>query len=184
MKNAVRFLPAILGAALLAACGSPAPRPVAEAVVEDRSPEMLGLTEEEMQAAATAGLTGEEALALRALDDPANPLFNRVVYFEFDSSEVNAQDRETVAIHAQFLASHPTIVVNLEGHTDERGTREYNIGLGERRAQAVRRLLTLQGASQEQIRTVSYGEERPAAFGNDESSWRLNRRVEFVYPGR
>jgi len=71
--------------------------------------------------------------------------------------------------------------VRLEGHTDERGSREYNIGLGERRAQAVRRALMLQGASANQLSTVSYGEERPAATGSDEESWRLNRRVELVY---
>ena len=71
--------------------------------------------------------------------------------------------------------------VRLEGHADERGSREYNIGLGERRAQAVRRVLMLQGATANQISTVSYGEERPAATGSDEESWRLNRRVELVY---
>jgi hypothetical protein len=73
------------------------------------------------------------------------------------------------------------VQLRLEGHADERGSREYNIGLGERRAQAVRRVLMLQGAAQTQITTVSYGEERPAQTGTDEESWRLNRRVELVY---
>jgi len=85
--------------------------------------------------------------------------------------------------HARFLASNPNAQVRLEGHTDERGSREYNIGLGERRAQSVRRVLMLQGATAAQVSTVSYGEERPApgATGSDEESWRLNRRVELVY---
>ncbi len=75
----------------------------------------------------------------------------------------------------------PTARVRLEGHTDERGSREYNIGLGERRAQAVRRALLLQGVAEAQITTVSYGEERPAAEGNDEAAYAQNRRVELVY---
>jgi len=86
-----------------------------------------------------------------------------------------------VASHAKFLAGHSGTRVRLEGHTDERGSREYNIGLGERRAQAVRRALLLQGASDAQISTVSYGEERPAVSGHDETSWAKNRRVEIVY---
>jgi len=86
-----------------------------------------------------------------------------------------------VGAHAKYLASHGSARVRLEGHTDERGSREYNIGLGERRAQAVRRALLLQGASEGQISTVSYGEERPAVPGHDEAAWAKNRRVEIVY---
>ncbi len=86
-----------------------------------------------------------------------------------------------MAAHAKYLASNPTARIRLEGNTDERGSREYNIGLGERRAQAVRRALLLQGASDGQLSTVSYGEERPAAAGHDEASWSKNRRVEIVY---
>jgi peptidoglycan-associated lipoprotein len=86
-----------------------------------------------------------------------------------------------VAAHAKFLAAHPAARVRLEGHTDERGSREYNIGLGDRRAQSVRRALLLQGASDAQISTVSYGEERPAVLGHDEAAWAKNRRVEIVY---
>jgi peptidoglycan-associated lipoprotein len=86
-----------------------------------------------------------------------------------------------VAAHAKYLASRGGMKVRLEGHTDERGSREYNIGLGERRAQAVRRALLLQGASESQLSTVSYGEERPAAAGSDEAAWAKNRRVEIVY---
>jgi len=104
-----------------------------------------------------------------------------IVYFEFDRSEVPSQYNDMLAAHARYLASNPSAQVRLEGHADERGSREYNIGLGERRAQAVRRLLMLQGASAEQLSTVSYGEERPAALGSDEEAYSLNRRVEIVY---
>ncbi len=104
-----------------------------------------------------------------------------VVYFEFDRSEIRSDFNDMLGAHGEYLANNPETRVRLEGHTDERGTREYNIGLGERRAQSVRRVLMLQGASAEQISTVSYGEERPAATGSDEEAYELNRRVEIVY---
>ena len=104
-----------------------------------------------------------------------------VVYFEFDQSDVRAEDRATLERHALRLANDASASIRLEGHADERGSREYNIGLGERRAQAVRKILLIQGAGTNQISTVSYGEERPAAFGSDEESWALNRRVEIRF---
>ena len=104
-----------------------------------------------------------------------------VIYFDFDSSEVHPDDRVVVEAHAQHLAGDANMEVVLEGHADERGSREYNIALGERRADAVRQLMTLLGATNPQIRIISYGEERPAAVGHDESAWRLNRRVEIIY---
>lgn len=116
--------------------------------------------------------------------DPNNPLSQRTVYFDFDSSEVKPGDREVIMAHAQYLAGNPDAKVVLEGHADERGTREYNIALGERRAKAVAQLMLLQGASQSQIDVISFGEERPVALGHDESAWSANRRVEIIYPGR
>jgi len=104
-----------------------------------------------------------------------------VIYFEFDSSEVRAADQELVTRHAMQLTSNARLRVRLEGHADERGSREYNIGLGERRAQAVRQMLMIQGVSPEQISTVSFGEERPLAFGSSEADYAQNRRVEFKY---
>ena len=118
-------------------------------------------------------------------DEIAGPqaglLATRVIYFDFDSAEIKGQGTDVVAVHAKYLAAHSSARVRLEGHTDERGSREYNIGLGERRAQAVRRALLLQGAADAQISTVSYGEERPAVPGHDEAAWAKNRRVEIVY---
>jgi peptidoglycan-associated lipoprotein len=108
-------------------------------------------------------------------------LSQRVVYFEFDRAEIRSEDAPLVAAHAAWLAANPGARIRLEGHTDERGTREYNIGLGERRSQTVRRALTLQGVAENQVATVSFGEERPAAAGEDEAAWSQNRRVEILY---
>jgi len=104
-----------------------------------------------------------------------------VIYFDFDQSDLRAEYSDVLQRHSANLADNRRTNIRLEGHADERGSREYNIGLGERRSQAVRRLLLVQGASADQIATVSFGEERPAALGSDEESWQLNRRVEIKY---
>lgn len=104
-----------------------------------------------------------------------------IVYFDYDRAEIKPEFVPVVAAHAKFLNGNAQRKVRLEGHSDERGSREYNIGLGERRAQAVRRALMLQGVTENQITTVSYGEERPAVQGSDESAYSKNRRVELVY---
>ena len=104
-----------------------------------------------------------------------------VVYFDYDEAEILPEFNALLQAHGRNLAANPNMQVRLEGHADERGSREYNIGLGERRSQAVRRVLMLQGAGGQQLTTVSYGEERPAASGSDDESWKLNRRVELVY---
>ena len=116
-----------------------------------------------------------------AIDDPNNILSQQVIYFDYDSSEIREEYVELVKHHGKYLALHSDINIRLEGHTDERGTREYNIALADRRAQAVKRMLTFQGASSDQVTIISYGEEKPAVFGQDEESWSLNRRAELVY---
>lgn len=104
-----------------------------------------------------------------------------IIYFDFDKSELRAEYADVLARHASGLSNSSRTSLRLEGHTDERGSREYNIGLGERRSQSVRRMLLIQGASTDQISTVSFGEERPAAFGSDEDAFQQNRRVEIKY---
>ena len=103
------------------------------------------------------------------------------IFFDFDRSELRSEDQQVIAAHARFLSENPNTRMRLEGHADERGSREYNIGLGERRAQTVRRNLALQGAGAGQLATRSYGEEKPLDSGHSETSWQLNRRVELVY---
>lgn len=118
------------------------------------------------------GLTASE----RAERDAA--LTKTVFYFEFDKSDLSADDRAALVHHANRLKSNPNMHIRLEGHADERGTREYNLALGERRAQAVERYLQVQGVSSSQLETISYGEERPANPGSSEVAYSANRRVE------
>lgn len=132
----------------------------------------------------TTGIGAGTGFQGHPLDDPSSLLSRRTVYFDFDSSQIEDADRATIEAHSQYLAGHGAAAITLEGHADERGSREYNIALGERRANAVRQLMTLIGAAGQQIRTVSYGEERPVAEGHSEDSWRLNRRVEIIYRTR
>lgn len=106
---------------------------------------------------------------------------DRIVYFDFDRSEIRPESQTVIESNARYLTGNPRIITQLEGHTDDRGSREYNIALGERRANAVRQTMTAMGVSPQQIRVVSYGEERPASSGPDEQSHALNRRVEIVY---
>ncbi len=113
--------------------------------------------------------------------DDDDAAMTMIIYFDFDQSELRAEYADVLARHASALANNSRTSLRLEGHADERGSREYNIGLGERRSQSVRRMLLIQGASTDQISTVSFGEERPAAFGNDEDAYQQNRRVEIKY---
>ena len=114
------------------------------------------------------------------LDSEAASLSQHVVYFDFDSSELKTDSQPVISNWAKYLSANPTAKVRLEGSTDERGTREYNIALGERRSRSVQQALQLKGVSAGQLSVISYGEERPVALGHDESSWSQNRRVEIV----
>ena len=105
----------------------------------------------------------------------------RGIYFDFDEFGVRAEYLDVIAQHGRFLAQNPEGRVRLEGHTDERGTREYNIALGETRAKSIARMLKLQGVSSAQVRTVSYGEELPVDEGHNNDAWAKNRRVNIIY---
>ncbi|MCP4471523.1 MAG: peptidoglycan-associated lipoprotein Pal [Gammaproteobacteria bacterium] len=115
------------------------------------------------------------------LEQSEGALANRTIYFEYDSAKLTGESIEILETHGDFIAGNGEVSVRLEGHADERGSREYNIALGDRRAQSVRRVLLFQGASSDQVETVSYGEEQPAASGRDEEAWSKNRRVELIY---
>ena len=119
--------------------------------------------------------------SIAALKDPKSPLSKRSIYFDYDSYVVKDEFQTLLTAHGSFLAGNPKMKMLIQGNADERGSREYNIALGERRANAVRQAMTAMGVSPQQIRVVSYGEERPAAAGQDEQSYALNRRVEIVY---
>lgn len=133
------------------------------------------------QGAQSYGTGTRSTSAMEELNDPQSPLAIRVIYFEYDSSEIRPEFQQVIEAHANFLAANPSVTVSIEGHADERGSREYNLALGERRAQAVKRQMQLLGATASQMHTVSYGEERPAVEGHDEKAWSQNRRVELIY---
>jgi peptidoglycan-associated lipoprotein len=173
MRKTLVFLMVMAGAIGLAACGPKAQKPSDTAASSSQQ-----TTDADASGVGQASASEEET----EVPGPMTGLLaKRTIYFDFDSSEIKGEGTEIVAAHARHLSGTPGAKVRLEGHTDERGSREYNIGLGERRAQAVRRALLLQGASETQLSTVSYGEERPAAAGSDEAAWAKNRRVEIVY---
>ena len=116
-----------------------------------------------------------------AINDPNNVLSEKVVYFAFDSNAVGDDFIELVKHHGKYLSFNVNASVRLEGHADERGTREYNVALAEQRAQSVKQMMMYEGATNDQISVISYGEEKPVSFGHDEESMSLNRRVEIVY---
>ena len=164
-------------ALLLAGC------PKKQTTVPETPPPSAGA----QQGGATGGVgegqvgEGQELPSEGAAIGPGPAGVATIIYFDFDRSEIRPEFAALINAHARHLAGAPGTRVRLEGHTDERGSREYNIALGERRAQAVRQALKLQGAGDGQLTTVSYGEERPAAEGSDESAYEKNRRVEIVY---
>ena len=119
-----------------------------------------------------------------AIYDAGNVLAEKVIYFDYDSDQISADYQELIAHHGKYLAANSDMKVRMEGHADERGSREYNVALANRRAQSVRRLLLFQGVNADQVEVISYGEEKPVALEHDEESWRLNRRVELVYEAR
>ncbi len=164
---------------LLAACEG-----TADTKGEEDIADTTATTDTGMGGATTQGLGAGSGFEGDPLDDPSSVLANRVIYFDFDSSAIREVDRAVIDAHAEYLATHPSASVTLEGHADERGTREYNVALGDRRSNSVRRTMSLLGASGSQLRTISYGEERPAVDGHDESAWSLNRRVEIIYRTR
>jgi peptidoglycan-associated lipoprotein len=120
-------------------------------------------------------------ISLAGLNDPNNLLSQRVIYFDYDKSEIRPEYMVLINTHAKLLAKYPNLKMRLEGHADERGSREYNVALSEARAQSVKRIMGLQGARGSQMRTIGYGEEVPIVRGHSQQSWQKNRRVEIKY---
>ncbi|WP_455365632.1 peptidoglycan-associated lipoprotein Pal [Kaarinaea lacus] len=181
MKILPMLLVALLSAVLfLSGCGT-----TGEAE-QEQSAEAGGAAAGSAEDAAASAASAQEAEAQpMEPEQEKNPLeegllAQRVVYFDFDSSVVHDDSMPMLKAHAEYLVSNGN-TITVEGHCDERGTREYNIALGERRADAVRRILLANGVAANQIKIVSYGEERPAALGHDEQAWAMNRRSELMY---
>ncbi len=154
---------------------------------QSRAPAAYTSTSEEDTPASSSGVVIDSSWEGRSieeiLNDATSPLSQRVFYFGYDESSISLNDREILTQHSEFLLAHPDLMVTIEGHADERGSREYNLALGERRGRSVERLFTLLGVAKSQQKKVSFGEERPTALGHDESAWHFNRRVELLYSG-
>lgn len=176
----IRLLLAISLTALLFGCSSDKVKDDAPAAVEDLSSQQANANADDSDAQAY-GTDDSSTSGFSQLDDPQSPLSVRVIYFEYDSSEIRSEYRSAIEAHAAYLSQNADTTITLEGHADERGSREYNLALGERRAQSIKQQMLLLGASSSQIRLVSYGEERPEIDGHDEASWQQNRRVEILY---
>lgn len=174
MKYKFSSVMVLLLIAVMSGCSSTGDKQEGPVSIEDKGTSADG-------GVTTSGAAGSGSFGNSSLDDPNSPLAQRVIYFEYDSAEITMDGQDLLVHHAGYLVANPTVHVTLEGHTDERGSREYNIALGDRRALSVQRILELNGVAPEQVTVVSYGEEKPAAEGNSEAAWRLNRRVELLY---
>jgi peptidoglycan-associated lipoprotein len=180
-----RLILSVALSAMLAACGSSPTKEQEGAAVEDRS----GATASSQQQKPQTQPTGPTSKPLEPsgmsgnpLKDPSNILSKRSVYFELDSNVVKEEFKPVVAAHARYLQQNRGVKMTVQGNADERGSREYNLALGQRRADAVKQAMQLLGAQPDQIESVSFGEEKPKATGHDEASWSENRRADLAYP--
>jgi peptidoglycan-associated lipoprotein len=168
-------------AAVAAACGSNEPKQE-PTTVTDRT------TGQPPTTAGTGGATTRPVqppmgIVRNELTDPNSPLSKRSIYFDYDSNAVKDEYRGLVQAHSRYLADKRDSRIRIEGNCDERGSREYNLALGQRRAESVKKVMTVLGVSDTRIETVSYGEEKPVAPGHDESAWAQNRRADIKYAG-
>jgi len=179
MKNAALYITvAVLGAA----CASNEPQK--DAAVTDRSTSVPNTTASAGSGSSTTRPNTADMPRGNPLNDPNSPLAKRSVYFDFDSNAVKDEYRGTVQAHSRYLtADKRDANIRIEGNCDERGSREYNLALGQRRAEAVKKVMTVLGVGDGRIETVSYGEEKPQAQGHDESAWAQNRRADIKYAG-
>lgn len=179
MHKALSFAIIVLLGLVIAGCGGKkGVKDEEAAVVEDRGVSIQGVEGGIGPDGRPIGAEGEVA-GPTAADGPM--LDKRRVYFEFDSAAIDEESRGIIEAHSNYLVNNSSLNIIIEGHTDERGTREYNLALGERRANAVSRLMQALGVGPERIQTISYGEERPVALEHGESAWALNRRAEILY---
>lgn len=189
MKTVRVIVALAFAAALITGCESTPDKPADAPITEAPKTAPKDSASSKGDAGASTGATKPIAdddkppVAPGVVSNPADgPMgAKNVVYFDFDRYDIKPEFRETVLAHAAHLSKNPSAKLVVEGHCDERGTPEYNIGLGDRRANAVRQLLKLQGVSDKQVEVISYGELRPVALGHDENSWWQNRRAMFIY---
>ncbi len=173
MKNII--VPLLL-ASLLAACSSHA--------VKDAAPKASAPVAQTPPAkAANANPVVQSKVEVNPLTDPNNILSKRSIYFDYDHFTVKSEYQNQLAAHAKYIIDHPQVIITIQGNADERGSREYNLALGQKRSVSVKQALNLLGVSDKQIETISFGNEKPKALGHDETAWSQNRRADIVYPG-
>jgi peptidoglycan-associated lipoprotein len=177
---------AVCVALVLTACGSSVKLEEAGAPIENRAGSGANQRPSSSSQTGTAGNQGERAVQTVTLEsdpstDPNNPLSKRSIFFDYDSFEIRQEFRSVVEAHAKYLQANKTKRVLISGNTDERGSREYNLALGQKRSEAIRRALAALGVPDTQMEAVSYGEEKPRATGADESGWAENRRADIEY---
>ena len=171
-----KILLSTLVVGLLAGCASQELKDQPKAAVEDK-------TATQAQAGVDAKPVAQASVTGNPLKDPNNILSKRSIYYDLDKSDVRAEYKPMVEAHSKHLTSHKDAKVAVQGNTDERGSREYNIALGNRRADSVKNMMNVYGVPNSQIETVSFGEEKPRATCHDESCWKENRRSDIVYQG-
>jgi peptidoglycan-associated lipoprotein len=174
--------------ALLAGCASQDTKEQAGAAVEERTPGVGDIkppvtAKPAPDTAPVAKPVVSKPIVANPLKDPGNILSKRSIYYDYDSSVVKDEFKPLVTAHARYLTQNRSARMVIQGNTDERGSREYNIALGQRRADSVKQMLLLLGAQEAQIESVSFGEEKPRATGKDEPSYSENRRSDIVYAG-
>lgn len=171
-------------AALLAACSNTAAvKPQPAAPVEDSSKASQAAPAASETDSASTGAASGDSVGVNPLKDPNNILSKRSVYFDFDKDEVKAEYRPLVEAHAKYLQANPNAKLMIQGNTDGRGAREYNLALGQRRSVAVKKAMNVVGAQDKQIETVSYGEEKATQTCKDDGCWSQDRRADIIYEG-
>jgi len=174
---------AVLMVSMLAACSSTPTKEQEGAKVEEAKPAARQAPAPKPAPKAETTPVAPKTVQVNPLKDPSNILSKRSIYFDYDSNIVKDEFKPLITAHAKYLSQNRSAHATVQGNTDERGSREYNLALGQRRADAVKQMLQLLGASPSQIDTVSFGEEKPRAEGHDETAWAQNRRADIVYQG-
>ena len=179
------ILAAVSLAALLAGCSSSPTQEQEPAGVEDRKPAATGADTQPVKkpAIASVDLTAGKKPAMSVLTDPNSILSKRSIFYDLDKYDVRDEFKTLVEAHARYLRDNPRAKILIQGNTDERGSREYNLALGQRRSEGVKRMMMLLGVKEDQIEAVSLGEEKPRAQGSSEEAWTQNRRSDILHSG-
>jgi peptidoglycan-associated lipoprotein len=184
IRQALTCVTVLSFAALLGACGTTKPAATAAAPAQSAAPSSSSRSAAAPTPQAVKPQAAPTGARMHPLDDPSSALSKRSVFYDFDKSDISAEYRGLVEAHARYLRDNANARVTVEGNCDERGSREYNVALGQRRAEGVKKAMQLLGARDQQLEAVSFGEEKPKSAGHDEAAWSQNRRSDITYTRR